>query len=59
MIALKNCLLVPLTTTLVGSMLKVFMFEAALIKTIPMSVPLGTPEDGNLMFISLMIDPLL
>lgn len=49
----------PLTTTLVGSMLKAVMFEAALIKTIPMSVILGTPEDGNPMFISLIIDPLL
>lgn len=49
----------PLTTTLVGSMLKAVMFEAALIKTIPMSVILGTTEDGNPMFISLIIDPLL
>lgn len=56
---MKHFLLVPLTTTLAVSMLKAVMLEAALINTIPISVILGTTEDANPMFISLIIDPLL
>lgn len=49
----------PSTEIEVMSMLKDVMFEAALIKTFAICVPLGTDVDANRRSELVMIDPLL
>lgn len=51
------CLPVLLTVTEEGSMLKAVMFWAAFIKTVPISVILGTEGELNATFTVLMMDP--
>lgn len=51
--------IVPLTVSEVMSMLKAVMFEAALIKTVPIAVVVGTEDELNATSMLLMIDPLL
>lgn len=57
LVPLDTC--VPSTKMELVSMLKAVMFEAALIKTLPIAVLLGTAVDANSRVALVMIDPLL